>query len=221
VYAARRRQFLSAMRKHEQALDNYRRATARGAHQGLPRTQALEAVRRSGQELNTAFQLEVNSARQSAIPRSTMQTPGGKRVPDRVRNSLKITRLDLRSIQQAANVSMFARVAKILSPGLLVVDIAARGRHVHDMHKPGDDWHREVFVEIGGLLGSAGAGAAGSFLSIIVIGGTVFIFKSPALSVAVGTGAISATAHAIDGGDFYGKLVAGKIYDQVAHLMKR
>lgn len=92
---------------------------------------------------------------------------------------------------------------------------------VDGMHKPGDDWHREVFVEIGGLLGSAGAGAAGSFLSIIVIGGTVFIFKSPALSVAVGTGAISATAHAIDGGDFYGKLVAGKIYDQVAHLMKR
>jgi len=221
VYNARRRQFLGAMRKHEQALDNYRRATARGAPQGLPRTQALEAVRRSGRELNDAFRLEINMALKHSYARSTMMTPAGKRVPDRVRNSQKITRLELRSLEQAATVSRFARFATWLGPGLVVVDIARRADHVHDVYEEGGDWQREAFVEIGGFFVSAGAGALGSYMSVIVISGTAVAFRSPPLTVAVGAKAISGTAHFTDRGDHYGKWAAGKLYDQVAHLFKR
>ena len=218
VYNARRHQFLAALRRHEQALDNDRHATARGAPQGSPRTQALEAVRRSGQELNTAFQLEVKSARQSAIPRSTMQTPGGKRVPDRVRNSLKITRLDLRSIQQAANVSMFARAAKILSPGLLVVDCARRISHVRVVGDAGGNWHREAFAEAGGFVMSGIFGGASAGVSVVIIGETIIFLRSPALAVAAGTATMSATAHAMETGDRLGREAAGWLYDRIASL---
>jgi hypothetical protein len=220
VYAARRRQFLSAMRNHEQSLDNYRRATARGAPQGLPRAQALEAVQRSGQELNDAFRLEVNMALKRAYTRSTLVTPAGKRVPDRVRNSPKITRLELRSLEQAASVSRFARVARWLGPGALAVDIAERIAHVRTVYDAGGDWHREVFVETGGFVTSSAIGGMGTRLTIFLSGGTLLITRSPALAVATAGAGVAATAHATDTADRLGKDAAGQFYDQIAHLLK-
>lgn len=221
VYNARRHQFLAALRRHEQALNNYRRATARGAPQGLPRTQALEAVRRSGQELNDAFRLEIDMALKRSYTRSTMVTPAGKRVPDRVRNSQKITRLELRSLEQAATVSRFARGATWLGPGLMVVDVARRGEHVHDVFEAGGDWHREAFVEVLGLAGSGVGGYLGSLFSIGLIGGTVIVTRSPALTVAAAGAAVPVTAHAADFEDRTGKQLAGWIYDRMASLPKR
>jgi len=221
VYNARRRQFLGAMRKHEQALDNYRRATARGAPQGLPRTQALEAVQRSGQELNDAFRLEVNMALKRSYTRSTMMTPAGKRVPDRVRDSAKITRLELRSLEQAASVSSFASVARRLGPAALGVDISKRIAHVRKVYDAGGDWHREVFVETTGFVMSSTVGGIGTRLTLFLTGETLLITRSPALTFAAATAGISATAQATDTADRLGKDAAGQLYDQIAHLLKR
>ena len=221
VYAARRHQFLAALRRHEQALDNDRRATARGAPQGSPRTQALEAVRRSGQELNDAFRLELNMALKRSYTRSTMVTPSGGRVPDRVRDSQKVTRLELRSLEQAATVSRFARFATWLGPGLVVVDVARRGDHVHDVYEAGGDWHREAFVEVLGFAGSGVGGYLGSLFSMGLIGGAVIVTKSPALTVAAAGAAVPVTAHAADFGDRTGKQLAALIYDRMASLPKR
>ncbi len=220
VYTARRRQFRAATRSHAQALDNYRRATVRGAPQGLPRTQALEAVRRSGQELNDAFRLEINIALKHSYVRSTMMTPAGTRVPDRVRDSPKITRLELRSLEQAATVSRFARFARWLGPGALVVDIGERIAHVRKVSDAGGDWHREVFVETGGFIISSPIGGMGTRLTILLTGETLLITRSPALAVATASAGVSATAHATEFADRLGKDAAGQFYDQIAHLLK-
>ena len=220
VYAARRRQFLSAMRKHEQALDNYRRATARGAPQGLPRTQALEAVRRSGQDLNDAFRLEINIALKHSYARSTMMTPAGRRVPDRVRNSPKITRLDLRSLTQAGHLGWFGKVANRLGPGLVVVEAIQRAEHVRAVHDAGGDWKREAFVAASGFLGGALGGAlvtAGTAPVILVVGAGT---RSPAAVVVVSAQSVALVSQAAAFGDSVGQRGAGLLYDKVVELLE-
>ena len=149
-----------------------------------------------------------------------MMTPAGKRVPDRVRDSPKITRLELRSLEQAAAVSRFARFATWLGPGLVVVDCAPRIVHVRDVYEAGGDWHREAFVEVLGFAGSGVGGYLGSLFSMGLIGGSVIVTRSPALTVAATGAAVRVTAHAADFGDRTGKQLAGWIYDRMASLPK-
>ena len=138
-----------------------------------------------------------------------------------MRETRKVSRLDVSSLRQAGNLGRLGKLSRRLSPWLLAIDLSRRLLHVRDLNHADGNWQREMFVETGGFIGATSFGTASTGLSLGVIGGALIITRSPALTVAIGAGAVEVTAEAIETGDRRGREAAGQLYDRVAKLFRR
>ena len=221
IYNGRRRLFQQALDRQQGALLDHYRATHGKAPKGVSPVQTREALLRSRQELNTAFRFELDSALAHSHRRSRLYVPGRVSVPDRVRETRKVSRLDVSSLRQAGNLGLLGRISKRVVPGLLLLDLKRRRDHVREVRDAGGDWQRETFGETVGFALGFGIGEVGSFASIIATGLTAIGTRSPSLTLVVASGGVVATANAADNMDRSGKAGAIWIYDKAAEFLRR
>lgn len=221
VYSARANRFRQAVDSYEQAMLGYYHATRKGAPSHLSRSAALAQLQSSSAELHRRFQLELDVAARRLTPRYRTLLSGGKRVPDLVRQTRKVARLDVASRIEGSLLERLARAVTKAGQGLMVVDVARRAKRVYEEFERGADWRREAFVQTGGftaatvmgqLLGRAGGGALG------------FVFistRSGWAVVAVAAPTVKFVADGTQAADRLGQLGAGSLYDEVVGILER
>ena len=215
VYQERIGRFSKAMEEHQQAIAAYHRATRPGAPKNLSKVAARDALLRSGAELRANFHHELERVTRNWYPRSTMLVSGSMRVPDRVRHSRKLSRLDVASQAAASKLVEMARYSKYLGRGLVAIDLGRRGLNVHEVYEAGGDWQRQAFVETGGF--GLGVAASAGLTSAAATALEVIVLATPAgwaLIVAglVAAGLVAAGSMAISS---LGEYEAGIVYDKV------
>lgn len=220
IYNGRRRQFQQALDRQQGALLDHYRATHGKAPKGVSPAQTREALLRSRQELNTAFRFEIDSALAHSHRRSRLYVPGRVSVPDRVRETRKVSRLDVSSLRQAGNLGRLGKISKRIAPGLLALDLGRRILHVREVRNAGGDWQREAFVESVGFAASANIGSRLTGASVLATGATAIATRSPSMTLVVGYGAVVVTPYAVDFTDEGAKAIAGLVYDKVAAFLR-
>ncbi|WP_281557312.1 hypothetical protein [Thalassomonas sp. RHCl1] len=91
-----------------------------------------------------------------------------------VKSSRNVTKLDVSSQAQASELVEFTKYTKFLGNGLAVIDFTSRVGNIHNTHKAGGNWHRQMFIESSGFAASAAAGtiainAGGAALSMLMV----------------------------------------------------
>ncbi len=222
VYGERIGRFSTAMEQHQKAIAAYHRATRPRAPKGLSKALAREELLRSGAELNASFRHELGLVSRKWYPRSTMLVSGGQRVPDRVRHSRKLSRLDVASQAQASKLVELGRHAKYGNRGLLAIDLGRRVLNVHATHEDGGDWHRQAFVESAAF--SAGAWSAGVLAGSAAAALDVFVVATPAGWVLLIAAGLIAAGVVMAGSATFSQSVetaAGQLYDIAVKLHGR
>ena len=136
------------------------------------------------------------------------------RVPDRVRHSRKLSRLDVASQAQASKLVELGRHAKYGNRGLLAIDLGRRGLNVHATHEDGGDWHRQAFVESAGF--SAGAWSAGVLAGSAAAALNLFVVATPVgwvLLVVAGLAAAGVVMAGSASASNIAEFAAGLLYD--------
>jgi hypothetical protein len=141
-------------------------------------------------------------------------------VPDRVRETRKVSRLDVSSLRQAGNLGRLGKISKRIAPGLVALDLGRRMWHVREVRNAGGDWQREAFVESAGFAVSSSVGFALTRASVFATGVTAITTRLPSLTLVVGSGAVIVTSDTEDAADKSAKESAGWIYDKVAAFLK-
>ncbi len=221
VYQERIGRFSKAMEQHQQAIAAYHRATRPGAPKSLSKVAARDALLRSGAELRANFHHELERVTRNWYPRSTMLVSGSMRVPDRVRHSRKLSRLDVASKAQLSSLVKMARNAKYVGRGLVLIDLGRRGLNVKEVSDGGGDWQRQAFVETGGfglaaLAATVLTGAAMTALETVVFAtpvGWALIVAGLAVAGAAAVGALNISN--------LGENLAGQLYDQAVAFLRR
>ena len=214
VYGERIGRFSTAMEQHQKAIAAYHGATRRGAPKGVSKALAREQLLRSGAELNASFRHELGLVSRKWYPRSTMLVSGGQRVPDRVRHSRKISRLDVASQAQASRLVELGRYARYGNRGLLGIDLGRRVLNVHATHEDGGDWHRQAFVETVGF--SAGAWSAGVLTASAVAALNLVVVATPVGWVLLVVAGLAAAGVVMAGSATFSQSfesAAGQLYD--------
>ena len=221
VYATRVARFAEAMERHQRAIEEHFRATHPGAPKTLSSRATREALLRSGAELSRMFRHELALVTKGWFPRSRMLVSGGAQVPDRVRHSPKISRLDVATRAVASKLVEWGHYARYLGRGLVVVDLGRRAQNVYEVQQSGGDWHRQAFVETGGFGAGLGTGVAltgvtMAALEIVVAAtpvGWVLIVGSLAVAGIVAGGSIAMSSA--------GEQVFGDLYDKATQINMR
>lgn len=221
VYEERIGSFSTAMKRHQEAIVAYHGATRHGAPKNLSKVAARDELLRSGFDLRERFYHELHSVTRNWYPRPTMLVSGSMRVPDRVRHSPKLSRLDVASKAELSRLVELARHTKYVGRGLVAIDLGMRANRVQEAYEGGGDWHRQAFVEAAGFGFGFGAGtvltaATGSALELIVL-------ATPAgwALIVGGLAAVGVVAVGSMAGSRLGELGSGRIYDDVVRLFGR
>jgi hypothetical protein len=215
VYQERIGRFSKAMEQHQQAIAAYHRATRPGAPKSLSKVAARDALLRSGAELRANFHHELERVTRNWYPRSSMLVSGSTRVPDRVRHSRKLSRLDVASKAQLSRLVELARNAKYLGRGLVLIDLGRRALNVHEVYEAGGDWQRQAFVESVGFGLGVGAGRGLATGAATVLEAIVVLTPAGWALIAAGLaapGVVAAGSMAISS---LGEYEAGILYDKV------
>lgn len=207
--------FASALEAHQRNILAYRAATRGGAPGGLSKGAARMALQESGRVLNQRFATEVDVLGSSLSPRYRTLISNGQRVPDLVRQTSRVARLDVASRAQATTLLCLARNVKRFGRGLFIVELASRFNAVRGEAERDGDWRRRAFEEAGGmalaylagrLLGRASAGAVG-----LVGVGT----RSPAVILATAAAAVPLVAEGTRAADEVGQRLGAGVYERL------
>lgn len=217
LYSSRIENFVEAMRKHQDNMLAYRRATHAGDLADAAETAAARSrLVQSGSELNRRFAAEIAISTQRLRPRQRTLMSDRRQMPEIVGRTRKAARLDVASYIEAGELVTLARSTRRIGPWLVAIDLGIRADDVFDDYNAGRDWQRAALTEVSGAVAGAGAGAlltgaaaqALSAIAVLTPAGWALIFGGVVLAgVIVGgsTAADRAANHAV-----------GSVYDMFA-----
>ncbi len=195
--------FVDKLKQLDTALLEYRNVAYKA---GAAKQAAKAKVLNLHKQLNQQFGKEIEK-----IVLRKKKTPG--RSPfinaQRALNKARSGRAPVNLMGTAGMQSMstFAKYAKPVGKGLVVLDTGIRGWKIYDAKQQGQDWYRELAIQSGGLLGASVVGyVAAGVAAMLALGpfGLIIIFV-------IGV----STAIAMD---YVGQQAGGYIYDSSRRL---
>ena len=220
TYRARVARFAGAMQRHQEAVAAYHRATRAGAPGNPSRAAAREALQRSGAELNQQFHRELELSTRGWYPRSRMVVSGGAQVPDRVRNTPKLSRLDVRSQTQASALVQLAQGAKYVNRGVVVIDAGMRIQRVQETADSGEDWHRQAAIESAGFVGAVLGGSMGTAIGGAALGAVMAMTPAGWVVIVAGVAAAGITLTGTKTVGTAAELLVGGAYDSIRQFQE-
>ncbi|WP_281555873.1 hypothetical protein [Thalassomonas sp. RHCl1] len=205
--------FLKAVEQYQQALMQYRDAMeAKSPH----RLASQQKVDFAYKEMQTKFHHEMNSITAQVKSRRGTALSNLDRGKNIARSSRNVIKLNVTNQAQASELVQFAKYSKFLGNGLAVIDFTSRVGNIHNTHKTGGNWHRQMFIESSGFALSAVAGTlaingGSSALSLLMMAtpiGWVGLVIGGALVVGAAAGASM-------GANYIVTQDAGSIYDTI------
>ncbi|MBV1871451.1 MAG: hypothetical protein KUG83_02775 [Gammaproteobacteria bacterium] len=155
VYAGRMKGFIGAVGSYQSALMEYRQAVTT---KSPAKTAAKKNARMAFDNMQRGFKQEVKIATSQIKSNHGTPMTSFKRAADISRSSRSIAKLDLVNQIQAENVVKFTKYTKFLGNGLAVIDFGSRVTNIHNAHRGGANWEREMFIESSSFAASAIAG---------------------------------------------------------------
>jgi len=194
--------FGKAVMKHHMALNKLHE----GFKAKLPRAEIMRlenTVKSTIKVLNQSFQTELNKYfPHSAGRRGTIMT-SSERAIGMARGAKTYQPLNVANGVQFGKVLSFAKVADVAGKGALIIDAGFRASDVIADKAAGRDWQRRAIVETTGV----GSGIIASTLGVALM-------ATPVGWVLVIGAGITAGYFAAKGGDWGGKVLAGRVYDR-------
>ncbi len=212
LFTARTNKFVLAAGEYQTALEDLRHEIKVNKGPGGDNTPAAQKIKTTYEEMNKNFGDELNLANRGRNAKSRSRSPlnNVQRAMNIVRSSRNIKKLNLTRNIEASALGEFSKKAKIIGPGIIVLDLGVRAYDVNEVYEQGGDWERAAFVESFGFVGSAIAGTL-----TIKAGVAIFLAMTPVGWVALIVAAAGASLYANDKGKEFGD----SIYDDVKKFM--
>lgn len=212
--------FRRAVHDYQDAMLAYHRATHGAPLTAPARRAALDRVRHAGSTLNLEFAQELSAASRRLTPRFRALASGDPRVPDMIRHTRKVARLDVASQIEATRLIQLARNARRAGRLALIIDLGLRFHDVHEDMAAGKDWRRRMFVETGGFMGAAVTGLLAGRLAAGMVGLAVAGTRSGWVLILAGGAAATAITAASNFGDAAGQTIVGQWYDSIVEQQR-
>ena len=145
VYARRMQGFGTAVKRVQDALLEYgaipksERAAAAAARQKV--SEAYQALKKGFKN-----EVDIVTARMRHNRATILSRPN--RALEVARRSGRVAKLRIFDQVQASRLVRFDRYGRYLGNGLAVIDYGSQVDHIHDGYKAGDDWCREMFIDL-------------------------------------------------------------------------
>lgn len=193
VYANRLGGFAGAVKEYQDALMVYRGSmNSNAATKSIAKQKAFNAF----QNLQFRFKHELNAINAGVKVQRDTPLSSATRATNIAQSSRNVTKLNVTSQVQANNLVKFTQHAKFLGNGLAVIDFTSRVANIHNEHKAGGEWERELFIESSSFALSAGIGIAAVNVGTAALGLVIMATPIGWVGLVVGGVAIAGTAAA-------------------------
>ena len=168
TYSGRMERLADVIKAYQNDMLAYRRAMRSDAASHVKAAARQQMVERNAY-LNRRFRSEVRTMRTQMSARYRTLLSKDERLPEMVRHTRKVAKLDVASRVEATNLMRFARGARYLGNGVAAIDFGSRASDIYDEYKDGGDWGRKMFVESTTFVATTATGSRLAFVGTAVL----------------------------------------------------